>query len=1135
MRMPTMILLALVFLLTSCRLPSMTPPLAGTPAGLSTASAIATLTGRLGSPRQIQADYREFAKGATVSLIDGETGYTAATTVTDSNGNFVMAFDAGFVPVADRLYVLEAVKGIRERGPHTPASDTYNQAGADAVRLRTFLYYLPAAAGWISPYNADVGPIYLSRESTALTLSIQLKQELLAQARNFVGSLAKETYEEVAGLSSTEFDAVFALVKTSIDEDRDPIHFLAFDTNAGTFVTMYKGHFVSGLSPETGSVGDEILILGDGFDQPGHMVVQFYNQITASVIGKPTKSAIRVKVPVGARNGAVTVTINGLRQLGPEFKVNSFDGHRATVGDALYVANYDRRMIVKVHPDGSVEDFAAVSDGPTQVVSYTDRSGPGSPVEKLYVACHLADKVVVIDVASKTVSDFAAVPRPMGMALLGDVLHVASESAGEVRRFNRNATSAGAAYTGFTKPSALAFGYDFATGANLLYVAERSNPDRVTQLNLTTLAKTPWAYRNNPSGLAVDSAGGVYIAAYDDNMVYRVLPNGALTAFARVPSPAGLMLDEDGVMYIASDAQHQIYRVSPLGDLKPYAYGINSPRGLAIDGMGNLYVSLSQSNAVLKVESLGGGRYRTRPFLAGIANPHGISWRNNRLYIAHPDAGVLSSADSSGALRTEASGLVRPGGADLAPDGNLYVGKYAGSVTGEQVLGAPWSDYRTNGGVHVVPPAGAVTTRIPILMQRDLAITGLDDGTRFVLQSANHGRRALIMYAATDGPDSSYRYRILHDFGATPRALERNATGNTLFVTVTGDAQIHRFKTPGTPGPNSVWTRETIAGFTSPSAMTYDAANDRLYVLDGSSIKRLNSASGAAVVDDAWGPVTATSATDLAYVNNASHPQTLFVAMQSLLEVRSFAVGAPPAALTGAHAYVSGLDIEPQNVLAHPTNGDIYVRASNNSRAYTISTSKVVSFLHNYTGHHILQSLGISPDGETVRADSEYGRVHGKAFLTTLHQSHEVAAHGDWVYVGTHFANEYTGLHAFNRVDGSDMFIRGFEVTTSSTHPRYEFRSQTGAGVLAVNPTTNRLYAGTGHGLIYEIVVDGSANQGKNTLWTILNVGERLYGMDIASTHDRLWVVGDSRSLYAIRLSDKDVSTIWAGLSQPRF
>ncbi|MNR88786.1 Serine/threonine-protein kinase PknD [compost metagenome] len=1133
MRMPTMILLALVLLLTSCRLPSMTPP----PAGVATTSAIAALTGRLGSPRQVQADYKEFAKGATVSLIDGETGYTAATTVTDSNGNFVMAFDAGFVPVADRLYILEAVKGIRERGPHTPPSDTYNQAGADAIRLRTFLYYLPAAAGWISPYNADTGPVFLSRESTALSLAIQLKQELFPQARNFVGSLATDTYQEVVGLTRAEFDAIYAVVKTSIDEDRDPIHFLAFDTNTGTFVSMYKGHFVSGLSPETGSVGDEILILGDGFDQPGHMVVQFYNQVTASVIGTPTKSAIRVKVPVGARSGAVTVTLNGLRQLGPEFKVNSFDGHRATLGAFLYVANYDRRMIVKVHPDGTVEDFATVSDGPTQVLAYTDRSNPATPVDKLYVACQLADKVVVVDVATKAVSDFVAVPRPTGMALLGNVLHVASESAGEVRRFNRDKSSAGAAYTGFTNPSALAFGYDFASGANLLYVAERSNPDRVTQLNLATLAKTPWAYRNNPSGLAVDSAGGVYIAAYDDNMVYRVLPNGALTAFARVPSPAGLMLDGDGVMYIASDAQHQIYRVSPLGDLKPYAYGINNPRGLAIDGLGNLYVSLSQSNAVLKLENLGGGRYRTRPFLAGIANPHGITWRNNRLYIAHPDAGVLSSADSGGALRTEASGLIRPGGADVGPDGNLYVGKYGASVSGEQVNGAPWSDYRTSGGVQVVTPAGAISTRIPILMQRDNSITGLDDGTRFALQGSNHGRRALIMYAATDGPDSSYRYRILHDFGATPRFLERNATGNILFVTVAGDAKIHRFTTPGTPGPNSVWTRDTLTGLTSPSALTYDAANDRLYVLDGSSIKRLNSASAATpTVDGAWGPVTATSATDIAYANNASHAQTLFVAMQTLQEVRSFSVAAPPATLTNAHTYVSGLDIDPENVLAHPTNGEIYVRDTLRSRSYTISTSKVVSFQHNYTGHHILNSVGISPDGTSVRADYEYGRLHGKAFLTTLHQTHEVATHGDWVYVGTHFANEYTGVHAFNRVDGSDMFIRGFEVTyTPTTHPRYEYRSQTGAGVLAVNPTTNRLYAGTGHGLIYEVNIDGTANHGKNTLWTTLNLGERLYGMDISSANDHLWVVGDSRSLYSIRLSDKNVSTIWAGLSQPRF
>jgi sugar lactone lactonase YvrE len=711
------------------------------------------------------------------------------------------------------------------------------------------------------------------------------------------------------------------------------------------------------------------------------------------------------------------------------------------------------------------------------------------------------------------------------MAFLGNVLHVASATSGEVLRFKLDKSSAGAAITGFTNPTALAFGYDFQSDSDLLYVAEKSNPDRVTQHHLTSGVKTPWTYRSGPMGLAVDSAGAVYVAAYDDDMVYRVLPSRALQAFARVPKPSALMLDAEGVMYIASDSQHQIYRVSPLGDMKPYAYGINNPRGLAVDAAGNLYVSLSQSNAILKVEDMGAAGYRTRPFLAGIANPHAITWRNDRLYIAHQDVGVLTSSDSNGALRTEASGLTFPGGADVGSDGKLYVGKYGVSVSGEYLRGAPWSDYSHNGGVEIVAPDGSVAARKPLLLQKDHAIVGLNDGTRFVIH--RDYRKALIMYAATNGTDSSYRYRLLYEFATSPRNLERNATGTVLFVTADSDSKIYRFTTAGAPGPDAAYAMETITGLTGPSGMSYDHETDTLYVVDGSNLKRVLNASGAASVDAAWGPVAAAGASDVAYANNATHAAKLFVAFPTRQEVRAFGVATPPPTtlLTdAAFSYVAGLDIDPQNVLVHPTNGQIYVRASNQSRSYTISTTKVVSFLHNYTGHHILRAFGITPDGSWVRADNHYGRVHGQVFLTGLVQSHEVAAHGDWIYVGSHMANEYTGVHAMNLVDGSDMFIRG-----------YESNGQSGPGVLAVSSATNRLYSGTGNGRIYEAVIDGSASHGQNVLWATLNVGERLYGMDLTTTGDKLWVVGASRNLYTARLNDKVVGTIWAGLSSPRF
>ncbi|NBP24770.1 MAG: hypothetical protein EBU81_09535, partial [Proteobacteria bacterium] len=63
--------------------------------------------------RQTQASIgKEIAVRATVSLIDTQTGFSVATTVTDTNGAFKLVFSGGFTPTAGTIYVLDAIKGL---------------------------------------------------------------------------------------------------------------------------------------------------------------------------------------------------------------------------------------------------------------------------------------------------------------------------------------------------------------------------------------------------------------------------------------------------------------------------------------------------------------------------------------------------------------------------------------------------------------------------------------------------------------------------------------------------------------------------------------------------------------------------------------------------------------------------------------------------------------------------------------------------------------------------------------------------------------------------------------------------------------------------------------------------------------
>src|SRR5690606_19480262 len=105
--------LLLVLLLAGCRLPSLLPQLGADLAESQRYAPVSVLKGKLGGSRRVQVNdlATEFAPGATVSLIDSITGHTAATTVTDANGEFIMRFEEGFAPIDDRAYYLDAVKG----------------------------------------------------------------------------------------------------------------------------------------------------------------------------------------------------------------------------------------------------------------------------------------------------------------------------------------------------------------------------------------------------------------------------------------------------------------------------------------------------------------------------------------------------------------------------------------------------------------------------------------------------------------------------------------------------------------------------------------------------------------------------------------------------------------------------------------------------------------------------------------------------------------------------------------------------------------------------------------------------------------------------------------------------------------
>jgi uncharacterized protein (TIGR03437 family) len=187
-----------------------------------------------------------------------------------------------------------------------------------------------------------------------------------------------------------------------------------------------------------------------------------------------------------------------------------------------------------------------------------------------------------------------------------------------------------------------------------------------------------------PGGVAVDSAGNLYIADTWNNRIRKV-SNGVITgvittiagngtrAFsgdngpatsAQLDGPVGIAVDSAGNLYVADTSNSRIRRVSNgvittvagngkagySGDNGPAtSAGLNYPTGVAVDSAGNLYIADTSNSRIRKVSN---GVITT---VAGSGTPGSSG-----------DGGPATSAD-----------LLGPTGIAVDSAGSLYVADYA--------------------------------------------------------------------------------------------------------------------------------------------------------------------------------------------------------------------------------------------------------------------------------------------------------------------------------------------------------------------------------------------------------------------------------------------------------------------------